>query len=288
MNIFKIPHTEYEEEQNIPSRSHFYVISSSLPEIPRGPTDLADLLLLNAITTNNRGSSSHKTLLQVDGNNTFILWQSPVTETSPWTLEEALSHALQFFQQEKELTTCFLFADTDQEKRDEEVRENNAGRSYLVSILNLRGKTAESVSISFLDRFLITAMFYMDKNGRDDQSATLWMHWNTSGSEGFRNQLQFTQPWQTFSDWIATTTARSSNINANTEWFVRLDDQSMIPPELVDETEMRYQEWFRRRYPEMDRIRTSKDYLNRSFYENPFAVEIPIDQLFHPAHCILA
>ncbi|KAL1983822.1 hypothetical protein VTN96DRAFT_9908 [Rasamsonia emersonii] len=131
-------------------------------------------------------------------------------------------------------------------------------------------------------------MFYMDKNGRDDQSATLWMHWNTSGSEGFRNQLQFTQPWQTFSDWIATTTARSSNINANTEWFVRLDDQSMIPPELVDETEMRYQEWFRRRYPEMDRIRTSKDYLNRSFYENPFAVEIPIDQLFHPAHCILA
>ena len=66
-------------------------------------------------------------------------------------------------------------------------------------------------------------------------------------------------------------------------WFIMLDDQSMVAPNLIDDTELKYQRWFRERYPEMEKIR-----LNESFWLDPYSVGILTDPLFHPANCLLA
>lgn len=285
--------------------SSFRVISSSIPKIRNGPADLADLFS----SARYHVSSGGRTVVQVNGKDAFIIWLRNAAERSAWTLEDGLSYATRFFDRGNESSTSFLFINTG-EKED---GEGLASNSYLVSILKVSGKASESVLLSYEDRLAlqestqkppswIQGLVAFRGSNRsmgltaasvlmlililtifgiwNHKTPLAWVHWDTSGSEGPRYQLQFTH--ENASDWAAT------NPSGIDDWFVRLDDQSMVPPHLVDETELRYQKWYRNRYPEVDAVRLNESYTKKSFLGDPFAIQIPIDDLFHPAHCVLA
>ncbi|RDL38082.1 uncharacterized protein BP5553_05515 [Venustampulla echinocandica] len=294
-----------ESSSNSDELSPFRVISSSIPKIPNGPADLADLIS----SAKYHASLGGRSIVQVNGKSAFIIWLGIVTERSAWIFEDALGHATNFFDRGNESSTSFLFTDTGEKEDGEE----SVATSYLVSILKVSGKASESVLLSYEDRLALQESTesppswkksLAEFRGRNRflgltaaavlilvltltvfwawsrQQPLAWIHWDTTGSEGPRYQLQFTH--HNVSDWDAALP------HGNDDWFVRLDDQSMIPPHLVDETELRYQKWYRNRYPEVDAVRLNESYSKESFLSDPFAIQIPIDDLFHPAHCVLA
>lgn len=283
------------------------VISSSHPQIPSGPIDLLDLL-----STNCRDVGEHRTLIQGEGKRAFFVWAREALELSPWTFEDAVTHCQNFLQRRDAQSTTFLYT-FDHVVADKE----NAGRTQMISIIGLKSEEAQSISLSFRDRdaleaskwsaanvlsqrssfvkqnlaFILTALFLVLMGAVVAAFATLahrqsdpdlWMHWDTKDTEG-PNQLQYTYPHPNFTTWAAET---RHDID---DWFVRIDDQSMIPSSLVDDDERRYQEWFRSHYPEWEAIRANKDYLNETFYKhyNHQHAQLRIDRDFHVTHCIL-
>ncbi|TDZ74330.1 hypothetical protein CTRI78_v000826 [Colletotrichum trifolii] len=106
----------------------------------------------------------------------------------------------------------------------------------------------------------------------------IWVRYDVKDSEGPRYQLQFSR--HNVSDW--------ENPYSDGEWAVRIDDQAIVPASLMDEDELRYQKWFRQRYPGMRDVVDNKDYLSKEFLGDPDRLKVPADWLFHPAHCILA
>ncbi|EMD85225.1 hypothetical protein COCC4DRAFT_66349 [Bipolaris maydis ATCC 48331] len=108
----------------------------------------------------------------------------------------------------------------------------------------------------------------------------IWVRYDLGGSKGPKYQLQFTH--HNASAWAA------KNPHDNGEWAFRIDDQAMIPAHLMDEEEELYQRWFRKRYPEKDRIRLNQDYIKDSFLGDPDQIQVPSDKQFHMAHCVRA
>jgi hypothetical protein len=108
----------------------------------------------------------------------------------------------------------------------------------------------------------------------------IWQRYNIGNSIGPRYQLQFTH--HNVSSWAAKYQSPQD------DWYMRIDDQAMVPLSLVDENERRYQRWFQDRYPEANEIRLRDDYLKESFLGDYLAIQVPADKQFHMAHCVLA
>lgn len=66
---------------------------------------------------------------------------------------------------------------------------------------------------------------------------------------------------------------------------MRLDDQALIPAELWDEDEDRYQEWYYTRYPQMREIIQQKKYIQPSWLGS-LDIMVPWDKEFHQNHCV--
>ncbi|KAK4249456.1 hypothetical protein C7999DRAFT_39439 [Corynascus novoguineensis] len=112
------------------------------------------------------------------------------------------------------------------------------------------------------------------------QKPRFWQRYALGSSSGPQLQLQFNH--HNVSAWEARYP------EPNKEWLVRIDDQAMIRPSLIDAHEMRYQRLFEQHYPEPDAIRLRGDYLKESFLSDPSAIQVPTDKEFHMAHCVLA
>lgn len=67
---------------------------------------------------------------------------------------------------------------------------------------------------------------------------------------------------------------------------MRLDDQSLIPMHLVDEQELRYDQFLRTRYPEMAEVADTLAWTSLEFLHDPNALMMPVDELFHMGHCV--
>ncbi|KAL1981348.1 hypothetical protein VTN96DRAFT_2739 [Rasamsonia emersonii] len=72
------------------------------------------------------------------------------------------------------------------------------------------------------------------------------------------------------------------------KWFIRIDDQALVPIELMDEQEWRYQEYLAKRYPEKAELRDSGMWYNLDFLSDPNNYMLPTDKEFHRGHCIRA
>ncbi|KAF2275404.1 uncharacterized protein EI97DRAFT_400303 [Westerdykella ornata] len=72
------------------------------------------------------------------------------------------------------------------------------------------------------------------------------------------------------------------------EWAFRIDDQAIIPLHLMDEKEQHYQRWFEKRYPETKQISRNRDYINETWLSSPLVDKVPVDDMFHFSHCVLA
>lgn len=126
--------------------------------------------------------------------------------------------------------------------------------------------------------FLVLVLIYVQLSPRDN--GDVWIRYDTLGSKGPRYQLQF--------DHHNVTSWRESHAHGNGEWALRIDDQAMIPAELLDEEESHYQQWFQRHFPEANEIREKELYLDPSFLGDPYSIQVPADMRFHTAHCVLA
>jgi hypothetical protein len=107
-----------------------------------------------------------------------------------------------------------------------------------------------------------------------------YIRYDTSGSDGPRHQLRIY--WQNASEWAA------ANPQDTGKWRVRLDDQSIIPAELYDEDEDRYQSWYRNRYPEAQQVVDNLNYVRPAWLGSLDMMTVPWDSQFHFAHCVLA
>jgi hypothetical protein len=108
----------------------------------------------------------------------------------------------------------------------------------------------------------------------------IYIRYDTSGSSGPRHQLRIY--WQNASEWAA------ANPQDSGKWRVRLDDQTIIPAELYDEDEDRYQNWYRNRYPEAQQVVENLNYVRPAWLGSLDMMTVPWDSQFHFAHCVLA
>jgi hypothetical protein len=106
-----------------------------------------------------------------------------------------------------------------------------------------------------------------------------WLQYETRGSIGPRFQLPVD---------ASNATSWNSYAGDPSSWTLRIDDQAVIPIQLLDDEERHYQEWIQKRYPEMDQIRLNGLYLNGTWLNSPAINQVPTDELFHFAHCVLA
>ncbi|KAI0146665.1 hypothetical protein BJ166DRAFT_596638 [Pestalotiopsis sp. NC0098] len=72
------------------------------------------------------------------------------------------------------------------------------------------------------------------------------------------------------------------------DWYIRIDDQALVPIELMDEQEWRYQEYLSNRYPEKAEMRDSGAWRDVNFLQDPNNFMFPTDKQFHMGHCIRA
>lgn len=105
-----------------------------------------------------------------------------------------------------------------------------------------------------------------------------WQRFDTSGSEGPRYDLNLHH--HNVSDFTNSEMFRGQN------WTVRLDDQTIVPTALIDEEEVEYQKYMKKRYPEWQEVVEHKNHVSETWLHDPDSILIPADQMFHVGHCV--
>lgn len=78
--------------------------------------------------------------------------------------------------------------------------------------------------------------------------------------------------------------------NISAEFTLRLDDQALIPTVLVDDYELKVQEWFATNFPILAAVRDSGNYLEPSYldFDGEQKERILLHERYHIAHCTTA
>ncbi|RDW83176.1 hypothetical protein BP5796_04667 [Coleophoma crateriformis] len=76
--------------------------------------------------------------------------------------------------------------------------------------------------------------------------------------------------------------------NFQDSFAFRIDDQTLIPKELLSSQEVRYQDWFRKFYPQLWDVYSGGQYLAGDYLTAASSNMIHIDLRFHLSHCVLA
>ncbi|KAI1379812.1 hypothetical protein F4677DRAFT_464051 [Hypoxylon crocopeplum] len=117
-------------------------------------------------------------------------------------------------------------------------------------------------------------------DGNDDYyDESEWRRYDVGSSIGPKEQLRI--QWHNASEW------GRSNPHQNGEWAFRIDDQSIIPADLLDDDEKDRQTYFRKRYPHMAAVVDVRDYIRPAWLGSK-SILIDWDPTFHDAHCVLA
>ncbi|KAH8817351.1 hypothetical protein F5884DRAFT_853771 [Xylogone sp. PMI_703] len=108
-----------------------------------------------------------------------------------------------------------------------------------------------------------------------------WVQFPTdASSSGLRYQLTLTS--SNVSYWRAD--------HNPDNYTLRLDDQTLIPTAMLTSQEVGVQDWFKARYPHVERVYTSSRYLDAGFLGFATTSEgyLNVDGRFHIAHCVAA
>ncbi|KAF2120335.1 hypothetical protein BDV96DRAFT_460339, partial [Lophiotrema nucula] len=107
-----------------------------------------------------------------------------------------------------------------------------------------------------------------------------WRAYDTTGSIGPEFELALEESNATeFTDLY---------IHNQSEWFLRIDDQALVPAHLISAEERKYQTWLQTQYPTLNAIRLNQSYLNPDWLGSPAVNQVPVDDMFHFSHCVLA
>lgn len=273
------------------------VVSSSASRIPCGPSYLADII-------QDGGQGEHFIIEAASGAYLLVLTRTDAAGHSPWSTDDALRFCTDAIQQSTSSAVCLFEDESSALKSEEAFCSSSSSSSSLVSLLSISDRAAASVGswpaglstkkqqtwtiklrqyrkkLLWLVLALVLVAAVATIAALHRSSPAYWQRYDTRGSVGPRYQLQFDH--HNVSAWAARYPS------PNDAWFLRIDDQAMVPPELVDADELRYQRWFRARYPEADAVRLRGDYLQEGFLGDPSAIQVPADRAFHMAHCVLA
>ncbi|KAL1614911.1 hypothetical protein SLS54_009360 [Diplodia seriata] len=278
------------------------VLSSSTPRIPCGPCYLVDII---------QDAEQGEHFMVEAASTAYLLILTEIdAERSLWSASDALRFCAMAMQRLAPSAVC-LFDDNGAPKPE-------ARRTRALSLLSISDHAAASVGswpaglsatkfpppqhqlFTWLPRsklqqhrrklcwlalalLLLAVVAAAASLSTSSTSGRYWQRYDTRGSQGPKYQLQFTH--HNVSEWAAR--YPQSNGDDDT-WFLRIDDQAMVPAGLVDADERRYQRWFRQRYPDADHVRLAGDYLAQAFLSDPAAIQVPVDRAFHMAHCVLA
>ncbi|RDW59540.1 hypothetical protein BP6252_12627 [Coleophoma cylindrospora] len=287
-----------------------HIISSTVDQICSGPNDLETIITRCAAT-----QTTARALFTASNGFVCSLWISPSPDHSTIQFQDAIKQCEKWLASTMQISLVTLLS-LDGLETTTELKENSNPSLFLVlakyngelekSVLLPRHESEELretrqsllgtasskplnsrwninwhrarnyivISIVFLVIALLSLFSALHK-----QHGDVWVRYDTHGSDGPQYQLQFDH--QNVSTWA------ESHLQER-EWFLRIDDQAMIPAELLDEEESRYQRWFQQRYPEMNEIRLQQDYVNSTFLADPYSIQVPSDYTFHMAHCVRA
>lgn len=264
-----------------------------------------------------RNDATGMNIFEVAGHGRFILWTVPIRTSTTKSLDDACIASKRFIQQNIQRQTCILMK-SGQGRAEALLTCPNSSilmvlarcdRSLVSSlglplglqrmITHTHGSAADrrillgaSTSRRVLRQsFLLILIFFscsfvgltliainaMTVNPPGTDYA--WMAYNTRGSIGPKYQLSISS---------SNASAWASSFNDGGDWVLRVDDQAIIPGHLMDDEEKHYQDWLRKQYPEVDRIRLNLDYLNETWLGSPAVDQVPVDDLFHFSHCVLA
>lgn len=284
------------------------IISSTSPDLRSGPSDVKEILCASC-----SGFGGYRTLIHMNDHGAFLIWTQEVFEPASWSLDQACTHVeRQLRQQDAGATIVLCFNDSVEEK-------TARLKTFMISVLSLKAETAKSVTIPYQDRQALEEELFESMGRRSTvhrgyikrnlafiiaalilvimgitlaalpivrRSTTkvnnVWLSWDLpKDSKGPKNQLQFTWPHPNFTTWSA------ENGRSVDDFYLRLDDQTMIPTEYVDDYELQYQDWYAKHYPWFAEIGDSKAYLNESYWRDTRSYPLAIDHEFHVAHCVL-
>ena len=286
-------------------QNEVYIVSTNESAVQLGPGRIETLL------EKHDQSVESRYLVRNEAGSTCLLWSERSlcqAKRTSWTKNEAVQFLARHFENTKALNTTFLFTSSG-EKAEESTCTivhvldlSSTGAASIVlsndeedAIAKAQDLTARSRSLwldgsqkssrlAFVIPLLILAVFslFLVLKTLHSSSSPLetYQRYDTTGSDGPRYQLQFS--YLNVSDWAA------SHLHSGDDWFLRIDDQAIIPRGLVDEEELHYQAWYQARYPEMNQIRLNHDYLKEEFLGNPEAIQVPADKAFHMSHCVRA
>ncbi|KAG9193698.1 hypothetical protein G6011_03733 [Alternaria panax] len=99
------------------------------------------------------------------------------------------------------------------------------------------------------------------------------------GSNGPQYQLQL-KP-QDVSQW-----ASDEKDVLSSKWFLRINDGSICPKDLLILEEVEYQTWLSERYPEFDAVKARGLYLNADYLSRSEEQDMLINKYFHISHCV--
>lgn len=276
--------------------------ASPSSEVRSGPSDLLDIL--------DEAEVGDFTLIDLHGVRYILLLQQCNAPFVSWTSEDAANMCLEASRRGRQSAVCFFQTASNTTLED----MPGGRRAICLSLLSFSDPAISSLGslqqdetslreeTSWLPRqkaaalsrkglwilrtaiglacliagVVLLSLLFLSQN----RLPQFWQRYGLGSSAGPQFQLQFDH--HNVSAWGARYP------EPNNEWFVRIDDQAMVRPSLVDAHELRYQRWFRQRYPEADAIRVRGDYLKKSFLGDPSAIQVPADKEFHMAHCVLA
>lgn len=279
------------------------ILESSTARIPCGPAFLLDVIC-------DAGSREH-VVFKIESAVYFLLLQKAGDLTTEWGEHDAVNHCTHVIHRCTSSTFC-LFK-TSKESAD---LQSMSEQTIALSLISMSNPASASVSVwpsgsrllpaehdsklrwpftrvitpqrqkagkvsFFGSLFISLIVFAVFRLGSfiQNKDIGIWQRYDTSGSIGPRYQLQFDH--HNVSSWEARYPKPEDT------WFLRIDDQAMIPLSLVDDKELHYQRWFQTRYPEADQIRLNGDYLKQSFLSDYKAIRVPADKTFHLAHCVM-
>ena len=273
-------------------------------------------LLAGAYDTSSTTPNPH--IFEIARHGVFVLFTARSTANTTNSLDDALDIAKDFIESSCQRQICLQLKSGNQKQPDHSIlavlirynpeigrplgmsreqqeivawRYRNArpvafGRNFLRRVGQLTSTPFSKKQllyslgiVTFIFSALIVTAKYAGLGRVQSDRLHSWVAYETSGSVGPRYQLSITG--QNVSTWL-------SYMDGKQDWILRIDDQAIVPSKLVDDEEKRYQEWFHAQYPEIEHIRLNEDYLNETWLRSGAIDLVPVDDLFHFSHCVLA
>jgi hypothetical protein len=118
------------------------------------------------------------------------------------------------------------------------------------------------------------------QNSFSKPQVEVWIAYPVERSDGPPIQLRIEKSNTT--EWL------SSHKEDLESFAFRIDDQTLIPKELLSPQEIKYQSWFQKFYPQLWDVYRSGEHLDDDYLDAAPSNMIHVDLRFHLSHCVLA